>query len=58
MELSDDDMQIKYESGNSKVFLDRISWALSALTATGLLEQPNEIDRRFYHVSSRCLPIR
>ena len=41
MELSDDDIQIEYESGNGKVFLDRISWALSALTATGLLERPN-----------------
>lgn len=41
MNVSDEGMQLEYESGNGKVFLDRISWALSALTATGLLERPS-----------------
>ncbi|HCE3214436.1 TPA: restriction endonuclease [Vibrio parahaemolyticus] len=40
MGLSDEALLIEYDSGNGKVFLDRISWALSALTSTGLLERP------------------
>ncbi|HIF9165749.1 TPA: restriction endonuclease [Photobacterium damselae] len=40
MGVSDEALLIEYDSGNGKVFLDRISWALSALTSTGLLERP------------------
>ncbi|BBB29877.1 winged helix-turn-helix domain-containing protein [Neptunomonas japonica] len=30
----------EYDSGNGTVFLDRISWALSYLTNSGLTERP------------------
>lgn len=38
--LSDDEIAQEYESGNGTVFLDRISWALSYLTNSGLTERP------------------
>lgn len=41
MDVSEEGVLLEYESGNGKVFLDRIGWALSALTATGLLERPS-----------------
>ena len=40
MKVSDEAMLIEYDSGNGKIYLDRIGWALSALTATGLLARP------------------
>lgn len=40
MGVSEEALLIEYDSGNGKIFLDRISWALSALTSTGLLERP------------------
>lgn len=40
MDVPEEDLLIEYDSGNGKIYLDRISWALSALTATGLLERP------------------
>ncbi|TKG02124.1 restriction endonuclease [Vibrio lentus] len=41
MNVSEEEVQIEYESGNGKIFLDRISWALSGLTTGGLLERPS-----------------
>lgn len=38
--LSDDEIALEYDSGNGTVFLDRISWALSYLTNSGLTERP------------------
>ncbi|MGP9807285.1 restriction endonuclease [Halomonas sp. AOP12-C2-37] len=38
--LSDDEVQEEYESGNGKVFYDRISWALSYMNMAGLLSKP------------------
>ena len=38
--LTDDEVIQKYDSGNGTVFLDRISWALSYLTNSGLTERP------------------
>ncbi|MDO6514409.1 restriction endonuclease [Neptuniibacter sp. 2_MG-2023] len=38
--LSDDEIAQEYDSGNGTVFLDRISWALSYLTNSGLTERP------------------
>jgi restriction system protein len=38
--LSDNQTAQKYDSGNGTVFLDRISWALSYLTNSGLTERP------------------
>jgi restriction system protein len=40
MAVSDEAILTEYDSGNGKIFLDRISWALSALTASELLERP------------------
>ncbi|MDO6514395.1 winged helix-turn-helix domain-containing protein [Neptuniibacter sp. 2_MG-2023] len=39
-ELSDEEVAQEYDSGNGTVFLDRISWALSYLTNSGLAERP------------------
>lgn len=38
--LSDEEIQEKYESGNGRIFYDRISWALSYMSTTGLLSKP------------------
>ncbi|MBN1005457.1 restriction endonuclease [Amphritea pacifica] len=38
--LKDEQIAQEYESGNGTVFLDRISWALSYLTNSGLTERP------------------
>ncbi|RTE66348.1 restriction endonuclease [Amphritea opalescens] len=38
--LSDAEIIQEYDSGNGTVFLDRISWALSYLTNSGLTERP------------------
>ncbi|MDD1796264.1 restriction endonuclease [Enterovibrio sp. ZSDZ42] len=40
MNVSDEDALLEYASGNGKVFPDRITWALSALAASNLLERP------------------
>lgn len=39
-QLSTEERQQEYQSGNGLVFLDRISWALSYLHMGGLLEKP------------------
>lgn len=39
-ELDESDISKEYDSGNGTVFLDRISWALSYLTNSGLTERP------------------
>ena len=46
--LSDDEKILKYESGNAKVFYDRISWALSYLNMAGLVNKPK---RGLYQIS-------
>ncbi|WP_420553912.1 winged helix-turn-helix domain-containing protein [Neptuniibacter marinus] len=38
-ELSDEEVAQEYDSGNGTVFLNRISWALSYLTNSGLAER-------------------
>lgn len=38
--LTELEVALKYESGNGRIFNDRISWALSMLTRSGLLERP------------------
>lgn len=38
--LTDEQIAQEYDSGNGTVFLDRISWALSYLTNSGLTERP------------------
>lgn len=46
--LTEDEIHEKYESGNGKVFYDRISWALSYMNMAGLLSKPK---RGIYGIS-------
>ncbi|MCZ2339989.1 MAG: restriction endonuclease [Chitinophagales bacterium] len=48
MGLSQEDVDAEYESGNGAIFLDRISWALSALGRAKLIERPK---RGFYQIT-------
>lgn len=47
-ELTDEELQEEYESGNGKIFYDRISWALSYMNMAGLLNKPK---RGLYEIS-------
>lgn len=47
--LSEDEVYEEYESGNGKIFYDRISWALSYMNMAGLLNKPK---RGVYEISS------
>ncbi|WP_319557343.1 restriction endonuclease [Thiomicrorhabdus sp.] len=47
-ELTDEELQEEYESGNGKIFYDRISWALSYMNMVGLLNKPK---RGLYEIS-------
>lgn len=47
--LTEDELHEEYESGNGKVFYDRISWALSYMNMAGLLDKPK---RGVYELSS------
>ena len=38
--LTNEELERKYDSGNGKIFLDRISWALSYMFNSGLVEKP------------------
>ncbi len=38
--LTDEDISREYDSGNGKIFYDRISWALSYMNMAGLLNKP------------------
>lgn len=46
--LTEEEVQEEYESGNGKVFYDRISWALSYMNMAGLLVKPK---RGVYEIS-------
>lgn len=46
--LSDDELSQEYESGNGKIFYDRISWALSYMNMAGLVQKPK---RGTYQIS-------
>lgn len=52
--LTDDEVSEYYESGNGKIFYDRISWALSYLNMSGLVEKPK---RGIYKISKSGLEI-
>lgn len=41
-DLSKDEVQAEYASGNGKIFYDRISWALSYMNMAGLLNKPKQ----------------
>ena len=40
--LTEDEINIWYQSGNRQIFLDRISWVLSYLFIAGLVEKPQK----------------
>jgi restriction system protein len=46
--LTDDEVEQKYDSGNGKIFYDRISWALSYMNMAGLVQKPK---RGTYQIS-------
>ena len=46
--LTEEDIHEEYESGNGKIFYDRISWALSYMNIAGLLNKPK---RGIYEIS-------
>ncbi|MCZ4339762.1 restriction endonuclease [Shewanella colwelliana] len=48
MGLSAQEIEAEYESGNGAIFLDRVSWALSALGRAKLVERPK---RGFYQIT-------
>jgi mrr restriction system protein len=50
--LTEDEINIWYQSGNRQVFFDRISWALSYLFIAGLVERPRKGD---YRISKKGL---
>lgn len=50
--LTDEEMNMWYPSGNGEIFLDRISWALSYLFIAGLVEKPKRGD---YRISEKGL---
>ncbi|HOM49291.1 MAG TPA: restriction endonuclease [Candidatus Hydrogenedentes bacterium] len=47
-QLSEEEIQEEYESGNGKIFYNRIGWALSGMNIAGLLNKPR---RGFYEIS-------
>lgn len=49
-QLSEQEQNAEYESGNGNIFSDRISWALSYLYIAGLAEKPQ---RGVYKISDR-----
>ena len=50
--LTDEELNTKYQSGNGEKFLNRISWALSYLFIAGLVEKPQKGD---YKISKKGL---
>lgn len=46
--LSEEELNQMYESGNAKIFYDRISWALSYLNMSGLVNKPK---RAYYKIT-------
>jgi len=48
-QLTEDEVHEEYESGNGKIFYDRISWALSYMNMAGLLNKPK---RGIYGIST------
>jgi len=47
--LTDEERFQEYESGNAKIFYDRISWALSYMNMAGLVQKPK---RGIYQISN------
>ncbi len=53
-DLSADEVEQSYESGNGKIFYDRISWALSYMNMAGLVQKPK---RGVYQISPEGIEI-
>ena len=51
-QLTEDEMNAWYPSGNGEIFLGRISWSLSYLFIAGLVEKPQRGD---YKISEKGL---
>ena len=49
-ELTDEEINAEYPSGNGNIFSDRISWALSYLFIAGLVEKPQ---RGVYRITQK-----
>ncbi|MBS1535189.1 MAG: restriction endonuclease [Bacteroidetes bacterium] len=54
LELTQEEVNQMYPSGNANIFYDRISWALSYLYMSGLVEKPS---RGVYKISQKGLEI-
>lgn len=54
-QLSEEEINAEYISGNGNIFLDRISWALSYLFIAGLVEKPRRGDYRISAKGSEML---
>lgn len=52
--LTDDELILMYESGNGRVFYDRVSWALSYLNMVGLTKKPQ---RGYYEITEEGIRI-
>lgn len=48
MGLTDEEVALEYESGNGRIFYDRVSWALSYMNMAGLVQKPK---RGVYEIS-------
>ncbi|MFY9104485.1 restriction endonuclease [Aliarcobacter cryaerophilus] len=52
--LTEDELNQMYDSGNAKIFYDRISWALSYLNMAGLTKKPK---RAYYEITENGIKI-
>ncbi len=52
--LTEEDLNQMYDSGNAKIFYDRISWALSYLNMAGLTKKPK---RAYYEITEDGIKI-
>lgn len=52
--LTEDELNQMYDSGNAKIFYDRISWALSYLNMAGLTKKPK---RAYYEITENGVKI-
>lgn len=52
--LSEEELLTEYESGNGRIFIDRISWALSYLSIAKLIERPK---RGHYKITDSGVPL-
>ncbi|WP_196799842.1 winged helix-turn-helix domain-containing protein [Mariprofundus ferrooxydans] len=53
--LSADDLMTMYDSGNGPVFYDRITWALSFLSMSGLVQKPRRGHYQITDFGMKCL---